>query len=133
MPLYTFKLRQGSAPLADDAGIHLPDREQALVYGKEVARELMQGREAKTRSWRLDIYENHGDRVFELPFAAIDPTLDHLVPEFRSTVERLSNAYRSWQETVHAARVTMRESRALVARSRGKPYLATFAGERTIR
>jgi hypothetical protein len=32
-----------------------------------------------------------------------------------------------------AARVTVRESRALVALSRGRPYLATELGERMIR
>jgi hypothetical protein len=133
MPLYTFKLREGSAPVVDDAGIHFPDRAHALDYAKEVARELMQGREVQTRSWRLDIYENNGERAFELPFASVDPTLDHLVPEFRSAVERLCDSYRSWQEAVHAARATMRESRALVARSRGRPYLAAVAGKQTIR
>lgn len=136
MPFYTFELREGSAPLLDDAGVHMPDREHALAYAKGVACELMQGREAKTRSWRLDVYEiheNHEERVFELPFAAIDHSLDHLVPELRSMLEQLCNNYRSWKETAHAAQITIRESRALVAKSRGKPYLAAVAGKTTIR
>jgi hypothetical protein len=37
------------------------------------------------------------------------------------------------QEAMSAASITMRESRALVARSRGKPYLAAAFGQRTIR
>lgn len=133
MPLYTFELRDGSAPLVDPAGVHLPDRERALAYAQDVARELMHGRESQTRCWRLDVYENRHERVFKLAFAALDTTLDQLAPEVRSVMERLWDRYRSCKEAVHAAQATMRESRALVALSRGKPYLAANAGERTIR
>jgi hypothetical protein len=133
MPLYTFELRAGSAPLFDSAGVHLPGRPHAVAYAREVARELMHGREAQTRSWRLDVYEDHGEQVCGLTFAAVDRTLDHLAPELRSSVERLSNSYRSWRDTVYAAQATMRESRALVAQARAKPYLVANAGRRTIR
>lgn len=136
MPLYKFELREGSAPLFDDDGVHLPDREHALAYAKGVVCELLQGREAIARSWRLDVYEiheNREERVFELPFASIDHSLDHLVPELRSMLEGLCNSYRSWKETAHATKITVRESRALVAKSRGKPYLAAVAGKTTIR
>lgn len=133
MPVYTFELLDGSSPLIDDTGVDLPDREFALAYGEEIARELMQGREVQTRSWRLRVHENHGEDAFDISFAAVDPTLDHLAPEVRSMVERLCDSYRSSKEAVHAAQVTVRESRALVARSRGRPYLAATAGQRTIR
>lgn len=133
MPLYTFELRDGAAPLTDSIGLHLPYRERALAYAKEVARELMQGREGQTRCWRLDVYENQGERVFEIAFAALDPTLDQLAPDLRNTMERLCGSYRSCREAIHAAQITMRESRALVALSRGKPYLAASAGEQIIR
>lgn len=133
MPLYTFELREGSALLSDDKGVDLPDRQRALVYAEEVARELMQGREEESRSWRLDVYEDREQRIFELPFAALDPTLDHLRPDLRRTVEWVCDGRRSSMEAVRAARATMRETRALVARSRGRPYLASISGERTIR
>jgi hypothetical protein len=93
----------------------------------------MSCREAQTRTWRLDVYEGSGEQIFQLPFARIDPTLDHLVPEMRETVERASDLSRSLREAMASARVTLRESRALVALSRGRPYLATEMGERTIR
>jgi hypothetical protein len=133
MPLYSFELLDGSSPICDDAGVHLPDREHALAYGNQVARELMQGREIQTRFWRLRICENHGERVFEITFAAVDRTLDHLVPELRNNVVRACDSYRLCREAVHAAQITLRESRALLAMSRGQPYLAATAGERTIR
>jgi hypothetical protein len=133
MPVYTFELLDGSSPLCDETGVNLPDREHALAYGKEIARELMQGREAQTRFWRLRIHENHPADSFDISFVAVDPTLDHLVPELRRMVERLCENYRSSKEAIHAARITVQESRALVARSRGQPYLAATSGRRTIR
>lgn len=133
MPLYTFELSDGSAPLYDEAGVHLPDRVRALAYGEEVARELMRGREVETRFWRLRIHEKDGEEISEMTFATVDPTLDHLVPELRTSVQRVCDSYRSCKEAVYAARMTMRESRALVAQSRGRPYLVAVAGDRTIK
>jgi len=133
VPHYTFELRRGSEPVHDDIGVHLPDRVQALAYAEGVARELMQGREVQTRSWRLDVYENHNLRLFELLFATLDPTLDHLDVEFRNRIETVCDLRRSTSDAIHAARVTVRETRALMARSRGQPYLAAVAGKQTIR
>jgi hypothetical protein len=133
MPTYTFELKDGSCGIADETGVNLPDREHALGYAIEVARELMGGREAQTRFWRLDVYEGGGERIFEIPFVRVDRTLDHLAPELRTVMEGLCDRHRSLKEANYAARVTVRESRALIAIARGKPYLATYAGERTIR
>lgn len=133
MPRYTFALINSNSTASDETGIHAPDREQALAYGKDVARELMRGREVQTRSWRLDIYEDGEECVAEIPFAVVDPTLDHLKPEFRNVIERVCGSFRSWQDALRTAQATMRESRALLARARGKPYLATVRGRPTIR
>jgi hypothetical protein len=130
MPSYTFELRDGECPIETD--VELPDREDAAAYGREVVRELMSSREEETRGWCLQIYEQ-GKLVCEIPFASVDRTLDHLRPDLRATVERWCQARRSLKEAAYAARMTMRESRALVARSRGKPYLAAERGKRTIR
>jgi Domain of unknown function (DUF6894) len=124
MPRYTFELMYGGPPIADDTGIEAPDRESALAYGQEVARELMRGREVQTRYWRLDIYEDRSERVAEMPFAEVDTTLDHLMPPVRTAVQRLCDSYRSWREALSATRATMRETQALLAPARGKPYLA---------
>jgi hypothetical protein len=93
----------------------------------------MERREAQTRSWRLDVYDGSCEPIFELLFARFDPTLNLLAPEMRTTVERMCDRYRSLKEAIAAAEVTVRESRALVALSRGRPYLAAEMGERTIR
>ena len=133
MPRYTFKLRDGSRAIEDEAGVDLPGRERALAYARDVIGELMSCREKDTRSWRLDVYEEGRERIFEIVFASVDATLDHLSPEFRSMMVGLCERKRSLQEAVHAAQATLRESRALLARARGKPYLATLSGERVIR
>jgi len=133
MPLYTFELRDGSCGIADTVGVKLADRDQALCYAHEVVRELMGSREQQTRTWRLDVYEDHDRRVFEIPFVRLDETLGHLSPHWRSKIEDLCNRSRRLREAYNSARITMRESRALVARSRGKPYLATEGGRPIIR
>jgi hypothetical protein len=138
MPNYTFELRDGSDPIEDDIGVSLTDREDAYHYAQGVVRELMNGREAQTRSWRLDVFENSlyedsAERVFAIPFASLDATLDNLDPEFRSFVERASERNRAVREVISDARTSVQEARALVARSRGKPYLVTNSGKRTIR
>jgi hypothetical protein len=51
----------------------------------------------------------------------------------RATVEQSSGTLSSFREALSAARATVLEARALVARSRGKPYLATVAGKPIIR
>lgn len=129
MPNYTFELRDGSDPIEDETGVILTDRMDAYRYARSVVRELMSGRETQTRTWRLDVYENSAERVFEIPFASLDQTLDDLLPELRAIVEGLCERDRTLREATQSA---LRESRARLARSRGKPYLITHLGKRTI-
>lgn len=86
MPNYTFQLRDGSDPIDDNIGVTLANRRDAYQYARGVVRELMTGREAQTRNWRLDVYEDATQRVFAITFASLDDTLDHLQPEMRVLV-----------------------------------------------
>ena len=133
MPTYTFKLMDDDGGVADDVGVPLADPKVAYCHACVVAQQLMDHREARTRSWRLDVYENGVKKLFEILFASIDETLDHLKPENRKLVEMTAMRRRSLQDTLYAARISYRESQALVARSRGKPYLAADQGQKTIR
>ena len=132
MPCYTFELHNGESGIADTTGVKLHDRKGALAYARDVVGELMRGRELQTRSWCLDVYERE-KRIFTLPFAKFDPTLDHLRPDLRATVEALCECQRSFAEAVHTINETMRESRALLARSRGELYVAAEHGRPVIR
>ena len=132
MPMYTFELRDGERPVMDETGVWFADQERAIEHAQNVARELMWGRELQTRSWHLDVYEA-GTCVHQLLFASIDPTLDHLRPALRMNVEQSCDTLRGFKEAMAAARATVLEARARVARSRGKPYLGPVAGTPTIR
>lgn len=132
MQHYTFALRADETLIEDESGTWFDDRERACDYASHVARELMHGREEETRSWYLEVYED-GVRVHELLFASIDPTLADLQPRLRAAVEEASEKKRAFRDALSAVKQTLRESRALVAQSRGKPYLATVAGKPTVR
>jgi uncharacterized protein DUF6894 len=86
MPNYTFQLRDGSDPIDDNIGVTLANRRDAYQYAQGVVRELMNGRETQTRSWRLDVYEDNAQRVFAITFASLDDSLDHLQPDLRVLV-----------------------------------------------
>ena len=118
MQHYTFALRADEALIEDESGTWFGERERACAYARDVAHELMRGRERETRSWRLEVYED-GVRVHELLFATIDPTLANLQPGLRATVEEAAENRRAFKDALAAVRATLRESRALVARSRG--------------
>lgn len=135
MPTYTFKLRDGQGGVEDATGVALSDRDGALRYGHDVVYELMRGRELETRSWCLEVYENgeNDSPICEIPFVSVDPTLDHLAPSFRLMVESISERKRLVSDVIHTVRGTIQESRALVARARGKPYLASRFGKAVIR
>lgn len=133
MPRYTLKLRDGDDGVEDDNGVNLPDAEIAYRYACDVARELMHGRERSTRSWQLEVYEDGQEKVFEIPFVQLDQTLNHLNASMREVVEHSAQQIRSVAETRQAVRATVREARSLVARSRGRPYLAAERGRKVIR
>ena len=133
MPVYQFELRDGSDFIRDDFGVTLADRQSAVDYACEVARELMRGCEKHTRHWQLDVYEGKGNLAFVIPFTSLDETLDCFKPSFRRSIENFCEIRRTFGEAVAAARRTVRQSRALIARSRGRPYLASDGGQTTIR
>ena len=133
MSAYTFRLLDGSGEVEDETGVNFRRPDHAIRYARDVVHELMRNRELETRSWRLDVYENGDGPIHAIPFASIDPTLDHVVPTLRTMVEGMSEQKRLLSEVLHAVKGTVQESRALVARSRGKPYLASRFGRSTIR
>jgi len=133
MATYTFKVLDGCGDVEDETGVSFHHRDRAIRYAHDVVHELMRNRELQTRSWRLDLYEDGEGPICTIPFAGIDPTLDHVVPKLRTMVEGMSEQKRLLGEVLHAVKVTVQESRALVARSRGKPYLASQFGRLTIR
>src|SRR5207302_3765937 len=87
MPTYTFKLRSDAGGVADNVGAALADNASAYRYARSVARELMRCRESQTRYWLLEVYQGEQGWLFDILFARVDPTLDHLRRESRALVE----------------------------------------------
>jgi len=130
MPIYHFNLRDGRAGIPDVDGTELPDSAAARAYAVEVARELMKCTELAKRAWRLDVCDARGRVVLTVPFAAVDPSLDHLAPDLRQLVERLSESKRCLSETIYGSESLVRGIRAADARRHGRPYMATNLGRR---
>ena len=121
MPRYTFKLCDDGGGVEDDVGVDLPNAEVAYRYACDVVLELMNCRELRTRHWQLDVYEGEEKKVFEIPFARLDPTLSHLPTEQRELVEHGSRIIRSFKDALYAATLTGHEARSLVrARAAGR-------------
>lgn len=135
MPTYTFKLQDGCGGVEDETGVSFPDNDRAIRYAYDVVHELMRCRELETRSWCLGVYESGGadSPICEIPFASVDPSLDHLAPKLRTMVEAAAERMGGLREVIHSVQGTVQESRALVARARGKPYLASRFGKSVIR
>jgi Domain of unknown function (DUF6894) len=133
MPTYTFKLRSDAGWVADNVGAALADDASAYRYARSVARELMRCRELQTRYWLLEVYQDGQRPLFDILFARVDPTLDHLRRESRALVESASEKKRALKDVIHDVGLTVRESQALLARSSGRPHLISDNGEITIR
>jgi hypothetical protein len=130
MSLYHFNLRDGGAGILDAEGTELPDLSAAKIHAVQVARELLRPNAIKKRAWRLDVHDSEGKPVFEVPFAQVDPTLDHLEPGLRELIERLAESRRRLEETMFASETLALHIRACDARRMGKPYLAARLGQR---
>jgi hypothetical protein len=126
-------LRSEGCEVDDDVGVALTDNASAYQYARKVARELMRCRETQTRYWQIKVYRDGEGPLFDVLFASVDPTLDHLRRESRSLVETVSEKKRALKDVVYACELSLRESRSLIARSRGKPHLIAENGEVTIR
>ena len=128
MPRYHFHLRDGAAGVTDLEGTNLPGPAAARAYAAQVARELMARAEVKRRHWRLDVSDDTGKVLFNVPFAEVDITINHLCPTTRGLVERLCRNTRELAEAVFEGRLAVLKSKAIRARSNGKPYLAAHVG-----
>jgi hypothetical protein len=130
MPRYCFNLRDGAAGVMDPEGTVLADEAAAKAYATCIARELMARFEVQRRHWQLDVSDESGKVLFHVPFVDADDTIDHLSPKTRRLIERLCERQRELAETMFAARLIILRSRAVCARSQGKPYLAAQFGRR---
>jgi len=128
MPMYYFNLKDIQDIHTDTDGVELRDDAHAMEYARQVARELMQSRQIKTRSWRLQACDASHKTLFELLFATVDPTMHHLPPELRSTVETVNARTANLSDAIYDVRRSLHQLRGTLAKSEGAPYLAAING-----
>jgi hypothetical protein len=130
MPRYHFNLIHDGACTPDSEGTVLPDVKSAGRHARQVSAELLMHNELHKRCWALDVCDDKGAQLFELPFSSIDRTLDHLNGKQRDLIELISRNRREMQKVMADARVNRRRARATLARWRGQPYLVAENGRR---
>jgi hypothetical protein len=129
MPRYYFDLSDGGHTIEDAHGTELPHDRAAIIHACDVARELVQRNEERRGGSSISISDDTHSFLLELPLATVDQTLALLRPEARAILERCREQRRKLKECIHQVRQTVQQSRALIARSRGKPYLCTENGK----
>jgi hypothetical protein len=130
MPRYYFNLRDTTRLIPDREGTELADERSARDHAVIVAREVMRNRSTLTRSWRLQVCDAGGSTSFELLFASVAPELDYYPAEFRELVQRKSHAFARLADQISEVHDQVLQTRALLARADGLPYLAAVNGRR---
>jgi len=130
MPIFYFNLKDAQGIHLDPEGTELPDEAHALEHGRQVAQELMQSRETRTRSWRVQVCDENRIIVFELLFATVDRTMHRFPPGMRSAIETVSARTAGLSDAIGDVRMTLHQIKGTLARSEGAPYLATLNGNR---
>ena len=129
MQRYYFHLRDGARGYTDSVGVDLAHDGAAADHARCVAAELVKNREPLVRHWRIEVYNDEAEPIFSTRLLAVDRTLDHVRPPAKALLEKLMDRREALREAIATAQATLRKSRALVSRSRGRPHLAADRGE----
>ncbi len=124
MSTYHFHLVTLQGRVLDLTGMELAGETSEREHARQVACELMRHREAQTRSWRVEVTDSARRPCFELLFASVDSTIDHLTPELRASVERVCSQSASLFETIRTVKNNLVVAKAMLARAEGRPHLA---------
>jgi hypothetical protein len=126
MPTYHFHLATLDGKVCDMEGMELPDEATAREHARQVACELMRHREPRTRAWRVEVTDGPRQACFELLFASVDSTIDHLTPQLRASVEKLCFQSASLSDTIRAVKNSLVDAKTTLARVDGRTYLAAL-------
>ena len=130
MPTYHFHLAMLEGRVLDVKGTELADESAAREHARQVACELMRHRERQTRAWRVEVTDSTQRPCFDLLFASVDNTIDHLTPELRKNVENLCTQSASLAEMIRTVTNTVVVVKAALARANGRPLLAEVTSRR---
>jgi hypothetical protein len=124
MPHYYFDLWQSHHWIDDPAGTELPDDAAAAAYGREVGRELARNNERAVRTCCITVRDAARQTLETIPLAALGERARRFDRKTWATLEASYNGRRDLQQAIHAARQALQLSRATLARSRRRPWLA---------
>jgi len=117
MPLFYFILKTDREKIPDRECLEFPDQDIARAHAEVVTQELMRNRELKTRPWRLEVCDENLRPCFEILFAAKDPSIAHLPPVYRESVEALSSNTANLHDAFNQVRTTLSNVRETLART----------------
>ena len=123
MPLYYFDLWNGIGWTTDEDGVELADVAAAQRYSTDVARDIARNQERQARTYCIAVRDVAHGQLFVLPFCHLAEVVGHVDPETRAVLEVSVTRRRELSQAVRASHETVAQSRAALARSRGKPYL----------
>ena len=123
MPYFYFHLRAHGTIHRDPEGMELSDAATAREHAAAVAQDLMSHSEGRTRHWSIYVEDDRGEHTLDLFFADVDPSLASFPPQTRMLVMQTSRRLGALTDALSALRATQIETRTLIARARGKPYL----------
>jgi len=128
MRRFYFNLAGALGTVPDLTGTELPDESSARAHATVVARELMRNQEWKTHHWRLLVCDAEHRPCFGLLFASVDESMAQYSPEFRASVERLSEDKASLFGAIRDVTMSINQVKATLARADRVPYLAAVSG-----
>src|SRR3974390_1749984 len=123
MPRFHFHLRADVTIHRDLEGSECSDHATARSHAIDVAVELMRNAECERRHWSICVADADGQALFDIFFADVDATLDHLPADWRGLRTETSRNYAGLVDALCAARATRTESRMLIAQARRRPQL----------
>ena len=123
MPRFHFHLRARGSIHRDLDGTELPDAGAARGHAAAVADELMRHSGPTAHHWSMRVEDGAGDAQFDLFFADVDLGDAVFPPQTRLLVAQTCRRLGALTDALCAARETLLETRILMARSKGRPYL----------
>lgn len=115
MPLFYFMLKSKMDRVADEEGIELGDAVAAREHATAVARELMRNADVVQRFARIQVCDDYLVPLFDVVFAEVDPTIDHLEPTYRKVLERVARSTASFHDVLIQTRTSLAKVRETFA------------------
>jgi hypothetical protein len=117
MPLFYFVLKTGRESIPDPEGQELADETAARLHGVAIARQLMQHREADSRTWRIQVCDDYLHPLFEVFFAEVDETFDAVPLRLQASIEDVVRTATALDDSIIAMRATLKDTREILVKA----------------